>query len=50
VIVLIHQLPDRPAHLVQILGRRSALPVSPAQHGAELIPAMWSSHPLASIC
>jgi two-component system chemotaxis response regulator CheB len=38
VIVLIHQQPDRVSHLVEILSRRSAMPVMAAEHGADLLP------------
>jgi two-component system chemotaxis response regulator CheB len=36
IIVLIHQPPDRASHLVQLLARRSALPVAVARDGAAL--------------
>jgi two-component system chemotaxis response regulator CheB len=36
VVVLIHQAPDRPSELVELLGRRSALPVVAAHHGSGL--------------
>lgn len=36
VLVLIHQAPDRTSRLVELLGRRSALPVAAAEHGARL--------------
>jgi two-component system chemotaxis response regulator CheB len=38
VIVLIHQPPDRLSHLVEILDRRSALPVFAAGHDVDLVP------------
>jgi two-component system chemotaxis response regulator CheB len=37
-LVLIHQAPDRVSRLVEILGRRCALPVAPAEHGGALQP------------
>jgi two-component system chemotaxis response regulator CheB len=39
VIVLIHQPPDRPSSLVELLATHSALPVAVAEHDAALQPA-----------
>jgi two-component system chemotaxis response regulator CheB len=36
VVVLIHQAPDRVSELVELLGRRSRLPVAAAEHGGAL--------------